>query len=260
MQTYSPPVAALLTLGRPEGRVGDDDLPAYDLGPEQIPELIRLVQDEELAGSQEPECYAQVHAWRALAQLRAEAAIEPLIDLLATEGDIEDWNDWVTEEVPIALAMIGPAALAPSIAWLERRGQEEWRPIYFARTLTEIARHHPEQRGAVVEQLSRVLGTALSNNPGLNGCVIADLMELNAVEAWPTMEAAFATGNADESVAGDAADVKYRLGLGPIPMRQARGRWVPPAARRPNAKQRFNERMAQKKAEKKKRKQERKGK
>jgi hypothetical protein len=258
MDSYAPPVQALLTLGRPEGLAGDEDVPPYDIGPEQIPELIRLLRDEELADGPEPECYAQIHAWRALAQLRAEAAIEPLLDLLGFQAEMADWNEWITEEVPRVLGMIGPAALAPTIARLERRGQQEWPSTYFTGTLTEIAQRHPDQRAAVVDQLSRVLGTALSNHPGVNGSVIADLVELKAVETWPTIEAAFATANVDEFIVGDAADVKYLLGFGSQPVHDTRTRWLPPTTNRPTAKQRFNDRMAKKKAEKKQRKQERK--
>ena len=133
MDTYSAPIAALLKLGRPPGRVGDGDYPPYQLGPEHIPELIRLMQDEEIVRGEDPEWYAQVHAWRALAELRATEAIDPLLAMLAAQGDdVQDWNDWITEEAPIVLGMIGPAALAPTAARLEVRGRQEWPPVYFA--------------------------------------------------------------------------------------------------------------------------------
>jgi hypothetical protein len=48
--TYTSPVDKLLTLGRPES-VGPDNWPNYlelGLGPEHIPDLIRMIKDEEM--------------------------------------------------------------------------------------------------------------------------------------------------------------------------------------------------------------------
>jgi hypothetical protein len=239
--------------------VGYGDYPTYQLGPEHIPELMRLLQDEETARAEEPDCYAQVHAWRALAELRATAAIEPLVALLAAQSDDEKhWDDWITEEVPIVLGMIGPAALDPTTARLEARGRQEWPSVYFARALTEIAERYPETRGEVVERLVRVLETAVDNDYGVNGSVIGMLMDLKDVEAWPAIERAFGTDNVDEFIVGDAAEVKWRMGLGPEPPRRAPVGYFKPAHQGTNAKQRFDERMRKKKAEKKKRKAERK--
>jgi hypothetical protein len=51
---------------------------------DQVPELIRMALDEDLhwADTESAEVWAPLHAWRTLAQLRAEAAVEPLIGLL----------------------------------------------------------------------------------------------------------------------------------------------------------------------------------
>ncbi len=80
-QTYSEPVSQLLQIGFPETDQWPDYL-AKGLTSADIPELIRLVQDEDLRWAEAPEgveeppeWYAQIHAWRALAQLKAERAI-----------------------------------------------------------------------------------------------------------------------------------------------------------------------------------------
>ncbi len=73
---------------------------ALGLGREHIPDLIRMATDESLhgTGTESLDVWAPVHAWRALGQLRAEAAIELLISLLHY---IDDENDeWVNEELP----------------------------------------------------------------------------------------------------------------------------------------------------------------
>lgn len=253
MASYGHPVSTLLMLGRPVGHAREGNYPPYDIGAEQTPELLRLLMDEELAGgdSETPEVYAQIHAWRALGQLRAEAAVIPLLDLLAQQDDDEKWNDWATEEIPSILGMIGLVALTPTVIRLEQRGSREWAPVYFAGALKEIALRHPETRAEVVSQLIRVLKTAIENSRLANGSVISDLIDLKATEAWPDIEAAFATGNVDESINGHAADVKWRLGLGPEPPRRNQPTLINRMIVGPTAKERADARARQRKAEKK---------
>ncbi len=113
IESYTPPIGKLLTYG--DGReIGENlkDWPQYlelGIGPEHIPDLIRMATDEELrwVESDMLEVWAPIHAWRTLAVLHAEEAIEPLLPLL---DEAED-DDWVVEELPRVYAMIGPAAL-----------------------------------------------------------------------------------------------------------------------------------------------------
>ena len=119
--SYSHPVSQLLTYGDclklPRWPEELDYLP-LGFGSEHIPDLIRMVLDDDLywANSDSLEVWAPVHAWRVLGQLQAEAAIEPLLTRLDLV-DEED-NDWVSEELPQVFAMIGAAAIAPLHAYL----------------------------------------------------------------------------------------------------------------------------------------------
>jgi hypothetical protein len=270
MQPYLPPVAGFLELGYPNEQQRWRDYTRFGIGPEHIPELIRLMRDKELLESipetddDDPRFYGYIHAWRALGQLRAAEAIEPLLDMLVENANPDEWNDWIMEEVPTVLGMIGPAAIPATVARLDRRGKEERPHIDYSNALTEIAKRHPDSRGEVVSQFSRILETAAENDPALNGFVISDLIDLEARESWPVIEAAYATENVDPSITGDADEVKWRLGLGPEPPR-ARGFYFPPQVttgefrpeqvqKGPSAKQRFNERQRQKKLAKKQKK------
>ena len=78
---YPPPVDKLLTFGECSPSPEWPDYLALGLGSEHVPDLIRMAIDEELnqAASDSLEVWAPVHAWRALGQLHAEAAIEPLL-------------------------------------------------------------------------------------------------------------------------------------------------------------------------------------
>ena len=57
------------------------------------------------------EFWAPIHALRALGQLRAEAAIEPLLALI----EIARENEWIVNEIPEVISMIGLSAL-PTLA------------------------------------------------------------------------------------------------------------------------------------------------
>ena len=119
---YPQPVDKLLTLGDARNMIGWPDYLALGLGQEHIPDLVRMALDEELwAGPETIEVWATIHAWRALGQLRAESAVEPLLSLLHRIDD--DQNDWVGEEIPQVMGMIGPAAIPALAAYLADLGQ-----------------------------------------------------------------------------------------------------------------------------------------
>ena len=106
---YAPPVSDLLKLGRPKvtrSKQWPDYLKTHSLSKENIPALIQLATEDALDWQDDDECYAPIHAYRALGQLKAESAIEPLIGLLDDEA-----NDWFTEEVPVISTPTRPKRL-----------------------------------------------------------------------------------------------------------------------------------------------------
>ncbi len=207
-----------------------------------------MLADEELFAT-EPAWYAQIYAWRALGQLRAPEAVGPLLDLLGENADAEDWSDWIMEDLPETLGRFGPSVIPLVVEHMDRRKGEYWNTQY-ANVLVEVGKQHPEARGEAIRQLCRVLESADTNDPALNGFIMSDLIDLKAVEAWPDIERAFATGHVDESITGDWEHVKHYLGLGPKPAPRFP---ISPVSPRTglNAKQRFNDRQRKKKLEKK---------
>ncbi|MBM3981580.1 MAG: DUF1186 domain-containing protein [Planctomycetes bacterium] len=255
MGSYNPPVDQLLKIGRPEGANDTIDYRARGIGPEHVPDLIRMLEDEELFAT-DPEWYAQIHAWRAIGQLRPPDAVEPLLDLIDINEDEKedgDWSDWITEELPGVLGGYGPEIVPAVLERVEYR-KGGYAASAFASVLVEIAQQHPAARPAMIELLCRQLANAATNNPEYNGFLVADLLDLKAVEAWPVIEAAFATDNVEPMIAGDAAEVKYQLGLGPKPVRAPRLAPPPPNHTGLSAKQRHEQRQKQKKKAKKQKK------
>jgi hypothetical protein len=213
MTSYPPPIDKLLTLGDARTMRKWPDYRMYGLGPEHIPDLIRMVTDEDLntAQSDSLQVWAPLHAWRALGQLRAESAVEPLTSLFHFVDDRHD--DWVREEVPEVLGMIGPAAVSVVAAYLSDATHGMWARVAAATSLEEIAKRHPESRDECVAILTGQLSQFEKNTKTLNTFLIGPLIHLHAVECAPLIERVFAARHVDIAVYGDWEDVQIKLGL-----------------------------------------------
>lgn len=208
---YSSPVSRLLTFGDCREF---EEWPNYldlGLGPEHVDELIEMATDEELnwSDSDSLEVWAPVHAWRALGQLRASAAIEPLLRLF---HELED-SDWAGDELPVVYGMIGREAVPALARYLGDERHGLFPRITAAGSLERIGATDPSARAECVEVLRRSLAWFGKNDPSLNGFLISYLVDLRAVEAAPLMERAFAGGDVDITIRGDWEDIQVDLGL-----------------------------------------------
>lgn len=220
MAEYREPVNVLLTLGDPREISHQwSDYSEYGIGVEHIPDLIQLATDPELhwADSESLEVWSSLHAWRALGQLRAEEAIEPLLNLF---HELEE-DDWVGEELPRVYGMIGAEAIPALTVYLADTSRNSFTRISAAQALSEIAMSHAEAREACVAALTRQLEIFGKNDRELNGFLISYLVDMQAVEAAPLMQRVFAARRVDKMVVGDWEDVQVGLGLKPDVERDA---------------------------------------
>jgi hypothetical protein len=212
---YQPPVSELLKLGDMRETMKWRDYTALGIGPEAVPALLRMVVDAALheAYSESSEVWAPIHAWRALGQLRAEAAVEPLLSLLHRIDD--DDNDWVGEEVPQVLGMLGPTALEPAADYLIDPKHGLYARVAASQAIKEIGQRFPEAREAAVANLMRALARfgELGRDETLNGFLVGDLLDLQAVEAAGLMERAFVADAVDTMITGGWRQVAAELGL-----------------------------------------------
>jgi hypothetical protein len=208
---YAPPLDALLDspLGAP--RTGARDYAALGIGPEHVPDLIRMAADARLsqAPSTHPAVYAPIHAWRALGQLRAVEAVAPLLAVVAAEPD----DDWVGEEIPGVLGSIGAPALHPLRAFVADDSVATWSRVTGLSALKEVAARTPELQDEVVAAFRSLLRHAEENDSALNGFSIGYLADLGATEAADEIRAAFEAGRVDEMICGDWEEVQMELGL-----------------------------------------------
>ncbi len=212
---YPPPVDRLLTLGEAQDPNGWPDYLALGLGPEHVPDLIRMVTDRRLylADEDSAETWAPIHAWRTLGLLRAEAAVEPLLALEDEFAEDDNWLDWIAIEVPEVLGLIGPAAIPTLAAHLADESLDLSPRIRAVSSLERIGDLHPDARDEAVAILARQLAEFDTNHPELNGFLVDALAELEAIETAEVIERAFAAERVDEILPGDWDEVQVRLGL-----------------------------------------------
>jgi hypothetical protein len=212
--SHTDPVRQLLIIGKTS--VGDpadwrDYTADPGIGHEHVSALIRLACDVALhhGDPNSSTVWAPLHAWRALAQLRAEAGVAPLLALLQRiEGD-----DAADLELPVVFGMIGPTAIPHIAAFIATHKDLAWSVGTAISGLSQIVARHSSCRGECVAILVRTLEPHADTDPTINGFAVSALLDLRAVEAIDTIRDAFRRDAIDLSIAGDIEDVEIELGL-----------------------------------------------
>ncbi len=211
---YTPPVSQLLAIG--DDKVADhhawrDYAGEYGLSNADIPELIQLAMDWDAGtGENDPAVWAQMHAWRALGQMRADAAVIPLLTVLE-DADEDDYA--ADRDVPVALGMIGAAAFAPVERLLVHPDTRFGMRLNLIGALAAMVEFHPEMRAACLRRFERLLAGYPVRDETVNGFVMLACGDIRAVEVIDSIRAAFADDAVDISVAGDLEDIEIKLGL-----------------------------------------------
>ncbi len=210
---YTFPVVGLLTLGDVRGQKEWTDYVSLGYEKKHVPELIRMMLDEDLhLGDPETSLvWAPIHAWRVLGQLKAEEAIEPLVQLLVRIDDDED--DWVAEELPGIFGEMGPAAIPHLEKYLQAPSSKMWAKVSAINGLEEIAKKRPEARDRCLQVMTGQLELFAKHDPTFNGFLILYLMRLKAVESKDIIERAYTAEKVALSICGDWEDVQVELGL-----------------------------------------------
>ncbi|WYD81941.1 MAG: DUF1186 domain-containing protein [Candidatus Electrothrix gigas] len=211
--TYTEPVSALLTYGSARNIKDWSVYLELGLTKEHIPELIKMVGDEDLnqADGDSNEVWAPIHAWRTLGVLRAIEAIPALIDQLYQVDEYH--NDWITKEMPHVFATIGEPAIKGLIQYAGNTSRTLYARSTAASSLRYIGKKHPETREACIAGLEKALAGYRQNDYYLNSSFVACLISLKAVEAFPTIQKAYQDDCVDWMACGDLEDVERALGL-----------------------------------------------
>ncbi len=212
------PVQRLLTLGQPEElRVNDwpDYSTVHGLTEAHIPALIAMAGDLALHAIEDEAsapAWGPTHAWRALGQLGAVAAVEPLLKLLAQ--DFEDGSvPGLDEDLSDVCGLIGPAAIPTLQAFIDDPDTAPECAGYVTAALAKIADRHPDQRESCVAYLTSLLTADPERDMEIQSWAVSSLLDVKAVESIDAIRAAFARDAIDITYAGDLEDVEIDLGL-----------------------------------------------
>ncbi|PMB51780.1 hypothetical protein CEN39_13390, partial [Fischerella thermalis CCMEE 5201] len=209
---YQTPIDKLLTLGDCHKITNEYNYIAeLGLDTEHIPGLISMAIDQNLNGADSAslETWGSIHACRALGQLRAEAAIEPLMQLF---HELED-SDWVNEEMPKVYGMFGEVAIPRLQAYLADESHGIFPRITAIHSLEEICKQHPDTCQKCIAVLTQQLKSFAQNPHELNGFIVASLIELQAVESAAVIKSAFVAQSVPDEITGSWDNVCEILGI-----------------------------------------------
>jgi hypothetical protein len=194
---------------------------ACQVSAEDVPGLIDLVRrwtDQDWPGDElgadvddDAAQLLPVTAWRTLGELKAESAVEPLIEMLCELTD--EFDDWVCEELPQVFGKIGEASLLPLLNLAADPTKPEFIRSIAVRGLAAVAEDHGEMRDRIVPRLTEMMASAASEPIEFNTSVLTALVDLQAVEAAEAIERAFASDLLDVGMLGDWEKVRRMLGV-----------------------------------------------
>jgi hypothetical protein len=151
-----------------------------------------------------------VTAWRTLGELKAEAAVEPLIGILC---ELEDYEEWACEELPQVFGKIGEASILPLLQLANNQARPQIVRSTAVRGLALVAEYHGQTRDRIVARLTEMMASAAAGQIEFNTSVMTALVDLQAVEAAEPIERAFANDLVDVGSIGNWEDVRRMLGV-----------------------------------------------
>lgn len=259
MSAYPPPIDQLLRLGwDQEGRC-TNYRGAFGLTSEHIPALVQLATDRELwVEWRQPESLGPAHAMIALGQLRAWNDLPQLLDFIAEMDHQNLLGEWILEELIDFLLAFGDRISDT----LKREVKRTDRTLNFVAGAADALRHwaerSPERRQEAIEIFVGELEHRTPADPELNGFLVTELVMLQAVEAAPTIERAFAGNRVEKLFTGHWEHVRFDLGLGPKPAQHRYAGLMDHLTQSKagplNARERAEQRKAKRKTEKRSRK------
>lgn len=125
--------------------------------------------------------------------------------------------------------MIGVQALPEVAEFLANKSYGDYARVTASNGLVRMVKQYPETYDSVVQCIVGQLEATTANTRLLNGLLLSDLLDLEAVEAAPVIERAFAENAIDESIAGDWPEVQWQLGLSEHRPQSMAG-WLPAPA------------------------------
>lgn len=212
--SYVAPLDRLLGLGPVEFSKHLIDYQAHGLASEHAGELVRMMVDRALHFSTQDSAvvWAPLHALRALAQMKATEAIEPLLRWCCQD----DVDDWFLDEMPEAMARIGAPAVQPLLAMArDQSASFDARTTAFV-ALEKVIERDPAHAPTVLDEVRATLRQHLAEPTEMVGFLVGMLSWNGTAADIPLVEAVFDAGVDDlESGSRDRCIAQLRSRGGP---------------------------------------------
>ena len=206
---YKSPVNELLLIGDIRGTSEWLNYSNFGITDKDIPELVEMATDSSLNFGDPNSSYvwAPLHAWRALGQLRAIQAIEPLINLFHELRD----DTWANEDLPGVFGIIGKEALPYLSRYLLNKLDDDFPKITCAESIKQIGIKDEKTRHLCIQALTKELEKYLDNSPALNAFYIWYLKDLGAKDKLPLIKKVYTDNKVDEQVIGSYEKLEAKL-------------------------------------------------
>ena len=210
---YSFPISQLLEQGDCGRKRNLIDYSGLGISVQHIPQLVQLATDPYYLGH----CYDKVamwgpvHACRALGQLSAIEATEPLVAILKLID--EDDQDWIIEELPPVFERFGIKATATLMKYIQNLENPLFARITALDGLIKIGKSDENFRNDCVEFLKNCLKNHINDHGEINANFIYGLVKFKDMDSVNLIQEAYESGSVDEMVIGDWEDIQIKLGL-----------------------------------------------
>jgi len=220
LPSYPEKLHPLLTMGLPTFNTLDYSAwPAYierfSLTDDDIPELLRMATDAALDTLDEcyPQTFGPIHARRALGQLKALDAVEPLFAYLKVDYERHGFDEWLYEELTPVFFLMGPPIIPLMCSKLIDITETEIVRDKALNVLEHCYGHLPEHAEACLAPIIEVLGNPHPEFKQLQAGVICFLARHRITTYLPQMEALFTQEMVDTDFCGEWVEVLNQMEL-----------------------------------------------
>lgn len=159
---------------------------------------------------------AIMHSLILLARIQSNKGLDAVLEIMRQTGEFADYHlgDLAPELLHPALYACGKDNVPAIEDYLNQPGLDSYLRSQAPETLAMIVFKHPERRDEIIAVFRRLLNNMVSNLPIRRACdgtfagfVMSNLMDMDATELIPEIEATFATNRVNKTIAGDCKEV-----------------------------------------------------
>lgn len=210
-------ITRILALPKDEAAQDISNIILYEIG-----RTYKGINDDSIQSSNNS---AIMHSLIILAQLQSEKGLNAVLEIMRQSDKFSNYHlgDLMSELIHPALYASGQNNIEAIEDYINQPGVDSYMRSEATSALAMIIFNHPERREEIINVFRRILNSLLTRLPKQEACdgyfagsLMCDLMDIDAVELIPEIEAVFATDCVDTTIAGVCKkvinDIKHKYG------------------------------------------------